>query len=109
MQGAEAVIATRFHNVVAALAVHVPVVSLGYAAKNDAVLDEMGLGEFAHRVEDFDVDTVLADLEAVTSRRDELVTGIAAGQARLSADCRRYLDDVVDGLAGRAGHGAARG
>ena len=43
---ADIVVATRFHTVVCALRAGRPTVSIGYAAKNQALLAEMGLGQF---------------------------------------------------------------
>ena len=40
------VVATRFHNVVCALKMKKPTISIGYASKNDVLLAEMGLAEF---------------------------------------------------------------
>jgi polysaccharide pyruvyl transferase WcaK-like protein len=50
------VIATRFHNVVCALKLARPTVSIGYEAKNDAVMTELGLGDFCQFIEDLDLD-----------------------------------------------------
>src|SRR6266849_4401941 len=42
----ETVVASRFHNVLGALKMAKPTVSVGYAAKFDALMTEMGLAEF---------------------------------------------------------------
>ena len=57
--GLDLLVATRFHNVVAGLMMGRPVISLGYAEKNGAVMRDFGLDEFCHDVERFDVDVVL--------------------------------------------------
>ncbi|MEZ4867879.1 MAG: polysaccharide pyruvyl transferase family protein [Caldilineaceae bacterium] len=49
------VVATRFHNVLCALMLNKPVVSLGYAKKNDVLMTEMGLGDYCQHIETFDV------------------------------------------------------
>ena len=49
------VVATRFHNVLCSLMLGRPVVSIGYAAKNDALLTEMGLAGYGQHIETFDV------------------------------------------------------
>lgn len=41
------VVATRFHNIVCALKLSKPAVSIGYAKKNDVLMKEMGIGNFA--------------------------------------------------------------
>ena len=50
------VVATRFHNIVCALKLGRPALSLSYARKNDVLMAEMGLGDYCHHVERFDVD-----------------------------------------------------
>jgi polysaccharide pyruvyl transferase WcaK-like protein len=48
------VVATRFHNIVGALALGKPVVSIGYAKKNDMLLGAMGLADFCQHIETLD-------------------------------------------------------
>jgi polysaccharide pyruvyl transferase WcaK-like protein len=47
------VFATRYHNVVGALLAGRPVISAGYAPKNDWLLEQVGLREYCQSVEDF--------------------------------------------------------
>ena len=53
------VVATRFHNVVCALKLSRPTVSISYAEKNDALMADMGVGEFCQHVESFDVQRLI--------------------------------------------------
>ncbi|WP_236789692.1 polysaccharide pyruvyl transferase family protein [Amycolatopsis sp. GM8] len=46
MSTVDSVVATRYHNVLCALKVCKPTISVGYAAKNEALMDGMGLGEY---------------------------------------------------------------
>jgi len=65
------VIATRFHNVLGALMMNKPTISLGYAQKNDVLMAEMGLGDYCQQIESFDVDQLIhhfAALEANASQ-----------------------------------------
>jgi len=72
------VIATRFHNVVCALKMEKPVISLGYSAKNDALLEEMGLGEYCQHVDAFDVDLLIAHFERAVGASREIKNVIRA-------------------------------
>jgi polysaccharide pyruvyl transferase WcaK-like protein len=65
------VVATRFHNVVAALMAGKPVISLSYAAKNDQLLAQMGLSEFCQHVESFDVEVLFEQFSALAAHREE--------------------------------------
>ncbi len=54
------VVATRFHNVLCALMLERPVISIGYAQKNDVLLAEMGLGAYCQHIESFDVERLIS-------------------------------------------------
>jgi polysaccharide pyruvyl transferase WcaK-like protein len=56
---ADIVVATRYHNVVCALMLGKPTISIGYAKKNDALLAEMKLREFCQHIEQLDVDLLV--------------------------------------------------
>lgn len=69
MAAAEVVVATRFHNIICALKLGKPTVSLGYADKNEHLMTEFGLGDFSQPVEAFDVDLLLRQIEEVRTRQ----------------------------------------
>lgn len=50
------VVASRFHNVLCALMLERPVLSIGYNVKNDALMAEMGLAAYCQHIEHFSVD-----------------------------------------------------
>jgi polysaccharide pyruvyl transferase WcaK-like protein len=64
---ADLVIATRFHNVLKALLTLRPVISIGYARKNENLMAEMGLEAYCHSVEDFDPGAVLAQVREMAA------------------------------------------
>jgi polysaccharide pyruvyl transferase WcaK-like protein len=55
MAGTDVIVATRYHNVVCALRIGKPTISIGYSEKNDALLAEMGLAEYCQSIEQLDV------------------------------------------------------
>ena len=59
------VIASRFHNIVCALMLNKPVLSLGYAEKNDALMIEMGLAKYCQHIEQFDVCLLVKQFQEV--------------------------------------------
>jgi polysaccharide pyruvyl transferase WcaK-like protein len=69
MSDLDVVVATRFHNVVCALRMGKPTISIGYAVKNDALLGEMGLGAFCQHIEEFDVGRLEAQITRLISDR----------------------------------------
>jgi polysaccharide pyruvyl transferase WcaK-like protein len=69
MAGADIAVVTRFHNLVCALHVGTPCVSLGYAGKNAALQEEMGLGRFSQAVETFDLEILKRHTEKLIAER----------------------------------------
>jgi polysaccharide pyruvyl transferase WcaK-like protein len=63
----DVVVATRFHNVVCALKLGKPTISIGYGAKNDALMAEMGLARFCQHVERLDLDLLIEQFTQLTS------------------------------------------
>src|SRR5690606_4263582 len=53
---ADAVVATRYHNLVCALRTGTPTLALSYAAKSDALMAGMGLEGYSHPARDIDAD-----------------------------------------------------
>jgi len=76
MAQAEVVIASRYHNVIAALRVGVPTVSLGYAEKNAALLERFALADRDQPIEDFDPDVLLRQVEEARTSSREVLCGV---------------------------------
>lgn len=68
VSGADVVLASRFHNLVAALKMGVPCVSLGYSPRHDELLARHGLSAHSHAMADFDAATVTAQLRELADR-----------------------------------------
>ncbi len=76
MASADIAMVTRFHNLVCALHVGTPCVSLGYAQKNQALLEEMGLGRFSQDVESFDLEILKRHTEKLIVERAQHTAAI---------------------------------
>jgi polysaccharide pyruvyl transferase WcaK-like protein len=72
------VVATRFHNIVCALMMAKPVISIGYAKKNDVLLAEAGLGDYCQHIERLDVDLLKRQFETLMQERERYIPRIAA-------------------------------
>jgi polysaccharide pyruvyl transferase WcaK-like protein len=59
MAQAGTVVATRYHNVLCALRLSKPTISLGYAAKHQALMADMGVPEFCQPAYPLDVDLLI--------------------------------------------------
>jgi len=53
------VIASRFHNIICSLKAGRPTISVGYQAKNDALMAKFGLDRFCQHIEHFDTELLL--------------------------------------------------
>jgi polysaccharide pyruvyl transferase WcaK-like protein len=72
MSSVETVVATRYHNVLCALKLSKPTLSVGYAAKHDVLMAEMGLADFCQSIHSLDVERQIEQFTALDSRREQL-------------------------------------
>ncbi len=79
----------------------VPAVSLSYATKNDRLLAAFGLGEYCQHVESFDVGVVLAHVEAIGVRHEELVGVLRERLHQKRGDVRERIDGQLTGKPAR--------
>jgi polysaccharide pyruvyl transferase WcaK-like protein len=77
MSAVDAVVATRYHNVLCALKVCKPTISVGYAAKNEALLAGMGLAGYTHPARQIDFDRLIEQFTSLERRSDELCATLA--------------------------------
>lgn len=92
------VVATRFHNVVGALKMARPVVSLGYARKNEVLLEDMGLHGMSQPVEDLDLDLLKTQFTRALRDRaaiSDQIKGCTALYASRLAEQERALLRVL--------------
>jgi polysaccharide pyruvyl transferase WcaK-like protein len=71
------VVATRYHNVMCALKMEKPTISIGYAAKNVAIMNDAGLGEFCQHTNTLDVDRLIEQFTELERRSSEIRQSIA--------------------------------
>jgi polysaccharide pyruvyl transferase WcaK-like protein len=101
MAQAEVVVASRFHNLVCALMVRRPAVSLGYAAKNAELLADFGLVGYDQPMRDFDVDLLERQVQELRKRRVDLEPEMTRTLERVRAalvDQYREFDEQILGL-----------
>ncbi len=77
----DVVVATRFHNIVCALKLGRPTLSIGYAEKNDVLLEEMGLGEFCQNIDQLDVELLIEQFRRLAIGRKKYERKIRATNA----------------------------
>lgn len=82
-------VASRFHNVLSALLMGVPVISLGYHVKHVNLMTGMGLGDYCQPIEQFTVEKLVEQFESYEARGAQLVDGILEKREQY----RRLLDE----------------
>ncbi len=85
----DVVVATRFHNVVCALKLGRPTISVGYADKNDVLLADMGLGNFCQHIERLNVDLLIEQFIALVADRHR-------HEQRIEKAVRAYQQQLAD-------------
>ncbi len=100
MAGAEVVVASRFHNLICALMMSRPTVSLGYAGKNVRLMTEFGLDGFSQAVDSFDVDRLagqIADVQRVQPSVEALMKDtLHRFEDELDDQFRRLFTELLD-------------
>jgi polysaccharide pyruvyl transferase WcaK-like protein len=85
------VVAARFHNIICALMLGKPTISIGYAAKHDALMADMGLAEFCQSARAIDVDKLILQFADLENRAPELRMQIAQRNAAMAAQLERQF------------------
>jgi polysaccharide pyruvyl transferase WcaK-like protein len=75
------VVASRYHNVLCALKLSKPTLSIGYARKHDLLMAEMGLPEFCQFANTLDVDRLIEQFKELRSRSTQLSLPMAERNA----------------------------
>ena len=97
MSRAEVVVGSRFHNIVCALRLARPTVSISYAGKCHHLMQQIGLADYHQEIEQLDAD-LLVD-QVARARRDgtEIADQIRRATAEFPARVRSVLDQVARG------------
>jgi polysaccharide pyruvyl transferase WcaK-like protein len=97
----DTIVATRYHNVLCALKLGKPTISLGYSSKNDVLMEEMGLGEFCQNVRTLDADLLMEQFTKLESHSDQLGEEMARQNAANARRLREQFTILSERLFGR--------
>ncbi len=106
MASAETIVASRFHNVLCALKLAKPTLSVGYSPKFDALMTEMGLAEFCQPARSLDLNRLIeqfTELESRSAQLKQTLTERTAANARLLNHQFATLSALLFKAAGPAG------
>jgi polysaccharide pyruvyl transferase WcaK-like protein len=95
MAGVDAVIATRYHNVVSAVQMAVPTVSIGYSRKHEDLMRRVGLGQYCQEARSVDADQLITQFNALESNRDQLVATVREHNRQDVAAVERQLTELA--------------
>lgn len=84
MAPASTVVATRYHNVMCALKLGKPAISLGYSGKNVSLMEDMGLPEFWQHASEIDLDRLIEQFTKLEKNAGQLRETIAERNAELA-------------------------
>lgn len=88
------VVGTRFHNVLLSLLLERPAISLSYSRKNEALMEQMGLGDLCQEVADFDPSRLIADFERTVSRGAPPTEELRRYNARFRRRLAEQYDEI---------------
>ncbi|MCL1871583.1 MAG: polysaccharide pyruvyl transferase family protein [Promicromonosporaceae bacterium] len=98
LAGCAAVVAVRYHNLVASLRAGVPSVAVAYGRKQEWLLDQLGQGGRVHRVDAFDPAEVAADVARAAAADGPANEALTAARTAIAAQ----YDALLAALAPRA-------
>jgi polysaccharide pyruvyl transferase WcaK-like protein len=94
MEPVGAVVATRYHNVVCALMLAKPTISIGYGEKNAVLMADTGLAAYCQSVNALDVGRLIEQFMDLESRAPQLRQTITAGNAAKAPRVRAQLTEL---------------
>jgi polysaccharide pyruvyl transferase WcaK-like protein len=92
MARADVVIASRFHNLICALKLSRPTISIGYAEKSAQLMNELGLGEYCQDIEHLDAERLVAQVRRVRGDQASVVATINSGIREYGVEVETLLE-----------------
>ena len=108
MAPASTVVATRYHNVICALKLGKPTISISYAQKNTALMTAMGLSAFCQDIGALDGAALIGQLNELERQAPQLRTAIARYNAELERAIAAQFAELTAVLFPVAGRRPAR-
>ena len=101
MRGAEVVVASRFHNLICALRLARPTVSVGYARKNRHVMQALSLDEYCQDIAELDADRLVTQIQSARDNGQRLSTAIRRVTSEYADKVESLLERVSEETLGR--------
>jgi polysaccharide pyruvyl transferase WcaK-like protein len=94
----DAVVASRFHNVLCALMCGVPTIAVGYGAKHRVLMERFGVSRFSHEIRSLNVDDLDRSLDGLLAEGDRLspqLLDVASDERQALVDRLSTVDDLI--------------
>ena len=88
----DVVVATRFHNVLLALLLNKPVIAISFHHKCSSLMNEMGLSEYCHDINQMDPDELIKQFLDLEKNGDDVKRAIS----QRVEESRKSLDEQYD-------------
>jgi polysaccharide pyruvyl transferase WcaK-like protein len=95
MMRAQVVVATRFHNLICALRVGRPTVSIGYASKSRHLMEALGLDGYCQDIERLSASLLVAQVRDAQNDAEELSARIQRGTSHYADKVNALLERVA--------------
>jgi polysaccharide pyruvyl transferase WcaK-like protein len=92
LAGVDLVVASRYHNVLSAVKLSKPTISISYGTKSDVLLEQMRLAEFRQSIQDLDVPRLIDQFRALEARAATVVPAMLARNAEYVEALGRQLN-----------------
>lgn len=89
------VIGVRFHSLVLSSSMHTPVISIGYAPKNNAFMEYIEQSEFSTTLQELSIDYLEEKLNEIFLHRDKIVNKLKNRYKEIDDDYKRKLEIII--------------
>jgi len=100
LAGVDVVVASRYHNVLSALKLSKPTISISYGTKSDVQLEKMRLAEFRQPIQGLDVARLIDQFRALEARAETVVPVMRERNAEYVESLERQYDVLSAALFG---------
>jgi polysaccharide pyruvyl transferase WcaK-like protein len=100
LAGTDVVVASRYHNVLSALKLSIPTISISYGTKSDLLMEQMRLAEFRQPIQGLDVARLIDQFRALEARAATVVPAMRERNAEYVEALERQYDVLSAALFG---------
>ena len=97
----DAVVATRFHTIVGAMKCARPAISIGYGAKNRAVMTAFGQGHYCHDIWNFDLNALRTQFDELSLDRAAISERLIGANGKMDRQVQDHFDNIAAEIEGR--------